>query len=77
MSDDVQHRSPRLGTTYRERLKGEERKEVARSLGTAYEGGATIRGLAADRVMSYGTVRKLLLEAKVPLRRRGGRAPRR
>lgn len=76
MSTEVQHRAPRVGTTYRTRLKGSERAQVARSLGRDYVGGATIRAIAADRGMSYGTVRKLLLEAKVKLRGRGGRVRR-
>lgn len=76
MSTEVQHRAPRVGTTYRPRIKGSERAALARSLGRAYVGGATIRALAADRGMSYGTVRKLLLEARVTLRGRGGRVAR-
>lgn len=76
MSTEVQHRSPRVGTTYRPRIKGREREAVARSLGQAYDAGSTIRRLAEERDMSYGTVRKLLLEAKVQLRGRGGRVSR-
>ncbi|MFB7496027.1 helix-turn-helix domain-containing protein [Streptomyces sp. NPDC056161] len=76
MSTEVQRRSPRLGATYRPRIKGAERKAVASSLGRDYEAGATIRALAAERAMSFGTVRALLLEAKVTLRGRGGRAAR-
>ncbi|MFJ8852304.1 helix-turn-helix domain-containing protein [Streptomyces sp. NPDC102437] len=75
MSDGDNHLS-RLGMKYKPRLKGEERTRAARSLAKKYDAGATIRGLAAGRGMSYGTVRKLLLEAKVELRKRGGRAPR-
>lgn len=73
MTTEVHHRSPRLGTTYRPRIKGREREAVAASLGRDYDGGSTIRALAAERSMSYGTVRKLLLEAGVQLRGRGGR----
>lgn len=69
-------RSPRVGTTYRPRLKGQERQEVALSLAQAYTSGASIRDLAEARGMSYGTVRKLLLEADVTLRRRGERVRR-
>ncbi|GAB2331796.1 helix-turn-helix domain-containing protein [Streptomyces griseoincarnatus] len=76
MSTEVQHRSPRLGTTYRPRIKGAERAAVARSLGQDYNAGSTIRRLAEERGMSYGTVRALLLEAKVTLRGRGGRVAR-
>lgn len=73
---EVQHRAPRSGTNYRRRLKGAERTKVARALGVEYEAGATIRSLAADRGMSYGTTRQLLLEARVKLRGRGGRVAR-
>ena len=76
MTTEVHQRSPRLGSTYRPRIKGEERAAVAASLGQDYDAGATIRALAADRSMSYGTVRGLLLEAGVQLRSRGGRAVR-
>ncbi|WP_413808180.1 helix-turn-helix domain-containing protein [Streptomyces sp. OE57] len=76
MSTEVQHGSPRVGMTYQPRIKGAERKALASSLGRDYHAGATIRALAAERSMSYGTVRKLLLEAKVQLRGRGGRVAR-
>jgi hypothetical protein len=76
MTTEVHHRSPRLGTTYRPRIKGPERASVAASLGRKYDAGSTIRGLAEEESMSYGTVRKLLLEAKVQLRGRGGRMAR-
>jgi hypothetical protein len=49
---------------------------LARSLKREYDLGATIRSLAAERDMSYGTVRKLLKEAKTTLRGRGGRVAR-
>ncbi|MCC9686934.1 helix-turn-helix domain-containing protein [Streptomyces sp. MNU103] len=77
MTTEVHHQTgPRLGATYRRRLKGTERTKVARALGLEYEAGATIRSLAADRDMSYGTTRQLLLEAGVRLRGRGGRVAR-
>lgn len=75
MSDGDNHLS-RLGKKYKPRLKGEKRKRTARSLAKEYDAGATIRSLAAVWDMSYGTVRKLLLEAGVKLRKRGGRARR-
>ncbi|MGV2914617.1 helix-turn-helix domain-containing protein [Streptomyces alfalfae] len=71
----TEHHPPRLGSTYRPRLKGTERKAVAARLGRDYDSGATIRALAAEHAMSYGTVRQLLLEAGARLRRRGGRLP--
>ena len=69
-------RAPRLEQSYRPRVKGAERVRLARSLARAYLGGATIRSLAEERDMSYGTVRQMLREAKVPLRGRGGRVAR-
>lgn len=72
---DVQERA-RVGLKYRPRIKGAERVEVARSLRRAYEGGATIRALAARRTMSYGLVYALLKEAKTEFRGRGGRVSR-
>lgn len=76
MSNEVEHRSPRTGTTYRPRLKGEERARTARELARRYAAGASIRTVADEQGMSYGTTRKLILEAKVPLRGRGGRVRR-
>ncbi|MFH8577191.1 helix-turn-helix domain-containing protein [Streptomyces zaomyceticus] len=64
--------APRLETRYRERLKGEDRTKAAQSLAEGYVAGASIRGLAEAEDMSYGTVRKLLLEVPVKLRGRGG-----
>jgi hypothetical protein len=73
---EVKHRSPRVAMTYRRRIKGKERAQLAGDLRKTYDDGATIRALAEDRSMSYGTVRKLLLEAGAELRGRGGRVPR-
>lgn len=67
------HRRPRAGVTYRPRLKGDERQRMARDLARYYDAGASIRALAGEHQMSYGTVRKLLKEARVRLRGRGGR----
>lgn len=59
------------------RLVGEARTDRARELATSYDAErATIRALAAKHDMSYCTVRRLLLEAEVKLRPRGGRAAR-
>ncbi|MFC8332803.1 helix-turn-helix domain-containing protein [Streptomyces olivaceus] len=77
MSSEVQTRSPRLQQGYRPRVRGAARRRLARSLKADYDAGATIRSLADERSMSYGTVRLLLLEAKTTLRGRGGRAARR
>lgn len=54
-------------------LVGRERVVVARGLRRKYDGGATIRSLAAEAGLSYGLTRVLLLEAKAVLRGRGGR----
>lgn len=74
---EVQTREPRFLQGYRPRVTGVERKRLAKSLRQDYDRGATIRFLAEDRDMSYGTVRQLLLEAKTTLRGRGGRVARR
>ncbi|WP_406501533.1 helix-turn-helix domain-containing protein [Streptomyces sp. NBC_01590] len=66
----------RIKTRYRPRLKGAERQTTARSLAADYDDGASIRGLVDKRGMSYATVRKLLLEEGVELRKRGGRVRR-
>jgi len=72
-----QHSAPRVDRTHRRpRLSGKERRARARELARDYDRGATIRSLAADYRMSYGTVRLLLLEEGVRLRGRGGRVPR-
>jgi hypothetical protein len=57
----------------RRRLKDKEaRTALGRELKAAYEAGASIRDLAAERRLAFGTVRTLLLEAGVVLRTRGG-----
>ncbi|MEW2631600.1 helix-turn-helix domain-containing protein [Streptomyces sp. NPDC048389] len=64
--------TPRLSTSYRPRLRDEDRARVTRELAEAYETGASIRALAAEADLSYGTARTLLLEGGVKLRGRGG-----
>ena len=76
MSTEVQQGSDRSRATYRPRIKGAERVAVARSLGREYVAGSTVRRLAEERGMSYGTVWKLLQEARVEMRGRGGRVVR-
>lgn len=68
--------APRVSSHYRRRLRGEERVRVARQLAQEYAAGSSIRGVASGADLSYGTARLLLLEAKVSLRRRGGRVAR-
>ncbi|MFF5045611.1 helix-turn-helix domain-containing protein [[Kitasatospora] papulosa] len=60
---------------YAKRLAGDERTAKARVLADSYTAGASLRALAEVHAMSYGTVRQLLLDAKVQLRPRGGARP--
>lgn len=61
------------------RITGATRDKLAGDLRTKYEKGASIRSLAEDTGRSYGFVHRVLSEAAVPLRGRGGatRGPRR
>jgi hypothetical protein len=70
---EIQSRPPRVQPTYRPRLTGEVRTATARALAKEYDAGSTIRSLARQRDMTYGTVRKLLLEGGARMRHRGGR----
>lgn len=54
------------------RVTGEQRAELSRSLETQYRAGASIRDLAASTGRSYGFVHRMLSDAGVPLRGRGG-----
>ena len=54
----------RMSQTVRDGLRADAAK--------AYKAGASIRAIAAKEQRSYGTIRTLLLEAKVKLRTRGG-----
>ncbi|MGW6145148.1 helix-turn-helix domain-containing protein [Streptomyces sp. NPDC055140] len=54
------------------RITGEARDKIANELKKAYEGGASIRALAQDTGRSYGFVHRILTEAGVTLRGRGG-----
>ncbi|RAS59529.1 hypothetical protein C8D87_114141 [Lentzea atacamensis] len=53
-------------------VTGAARIALSVSLGTKYEKGASILALAEDIGRSYGLVRRLLCEAGVELRPRGG-----
>lgn len=55
---------------------GPERDKLAADLKTKYEAGASIRALAEETGRSYGGVHRLLQDAGVSFRGRGG-APRR
>lgn len=54
------------------RVKGEKRQQLAQRLKVKYEAGASIRELAAESGRSYGAINRLLHEAGVALRGRGG-----
>ncbi|WP_415924606.1 helix-turn-helix domain-containing protein [Streptomyces sp. MI02-7b] len=54
------------------RVTGAERGKLATELSAAYSSGATIRTLAESTGRSYGFVHRLLTEAGVTLRSRGG-----
>lgn len=50
----------------------ETRHVLAAGLREEYEAGASIRHLAYQRHLAYGTIHRLLLEAGTTLRSRGG-----
>lgn len=54
------------------RLTGDLRERAAADLAAKYRAGASIRTLADQTGRSYGLIRQLLQEARVPLRPRGG-----
>jgi Helix-turn-helix domain len=54
------------------RVIGVDRSRLGKLLGKRYDAGESIRALAASTGRSYGFVHRLLREAGVELRRRGG-----
>jgi len=54
------------------RISGSDRDKLATDLKKKYEGGASIRDLAAETGRSYGFVHRVLSETGVQLRGRGG-----
>ncbi|MCP2259262.1 hypothetical protein LX15_002963 [Streptoalloteichus tenebrarius] len=54
------------------RITGRLRQQVAADLKKKYEKGASIRSLARSTGRSYGFVHRILIEAGVQLRGRGG-----
>ncbi|MET7931331.1 helix-turn-helix domain-containing protein [Streptomyces sp. NPDC005349] len=54
------------------RITGAAREKIAAQIKTAYENGASIRAIAQDKERSYGFVHRILTEADVTLRGRGG-----
>lgn len=58
------------------RVSGEDRSQLASELKRRYDGGESIRQLAAATGRSYGFVHRVLSEAGAELRGRGGAARR-
>jgi hypothetical protein len=54
------------------RVSGGERDKLTADLTKRYAAGASIRDLAEDTGRSYGFIHRILSEAQVPLRGRGG-----
>ncbi|MGB3956089.1 MAG: helix-turn-helix domain-containing protein [Brooklawnia sp.] len=54
------------------RISGELREQVSAQFAERYQAGESIRTLAAESGRSYGFVQRLLKEAGVDLRSRGG-----
>lgn len=61
--------------TYRPRLAGPERARKAARLRKEYEKGRSVRRIAEDADLSYGTTYTLLQEAGTVMRDRQGRLP--
>ena len=55
------------------RISGEERALLVKQLVTGYRAGESIRALSVAVNRSYGFVHRVLAEAQVPMRKRGGR----
>lgn len=54
------------------RITGDDRSTLAQDLKSRYDGGSSIRSLAAETGRSYGFVHRILSENEVSLRSRGG-----
>lgn len=54
------------------RITGASRDSVTAKVRQRYQTGESIRSMAADLGRSYGFVHRILVDAKVPLRGRGG-----
>lgn len=55
-----------------QRITGGDRDKLAKDMKKKYESGRSIRELAADTGRSYGFVHRILSDAGVQLRGRGG-----
>lgn len=54
------------------RITGKDRDRLSKTVVAQYRKGASIRSIAADLNRSYGFVHRMLLDAEVQLRGRGG-----
>jgi hypothetical protein len=61
-----------VGKARATRVTGEARAQLIREVAARYGAGESIRELAASLGRSYGFVHRLLIEADVELRGRGG-----
>ncbi len=61
-----------MGKARPARVTGQERADLARSLEAQYRAGASIRELSASTGRSYGFIHRMLTDAGVALRGRGG-----
>ncbi len=68
------HEEARVAETLKKgsRVTGPAREKLAADLKRKYESGASIRALAEETGRSYGFVHRMLSEADVTLRGRGG-----
>ena len=55
-----------------QRVTGADRAALSKELVAKYKGGASIRELAAETSRSYGFIHRILKDAGVELRGRGG-----
>lgn len=60
------------GTTMSKRLTEPENAALLRTLKAGYKNGKSVRQLSTDNGVSYGKVHRMLLEAGVEFRPRGG-----
>jgi hypothetical protein len=59
-------------TRKRHRISAEQEQRIV----TAYRGGAPVRAIAADELVAFGTVHRVLKRHDVQMRSRGGYHPR-
>ncbi|RBM17033.1 hypothetical protein D7319_30120 [Streptomyces radicis] len=73
-AERTSHEEARVAETLKKgsRVTGAARERLAADLKQKYESGASIRALAEETGRSYGFVHRMLSEADVTLRGRGG-----